>query len=294
MMHRTLSTVGLWVVVGLVIWVGGFFSMAEQAAFLLLAGLTLAAQHEFYRLTRDIPGVRRHSPGGLVAGAALLFGLFFMAPERVRASPALNIAAVCFGLHLLSVLRRPHEAPGLLKSLPTLYGFLYVPFMLSSLVGIARMEDGVLLARQPVGLYYVLWVVVATKFTDVGGLLLGVPLGRHKIAPHISPAKSWEGCAGGLILSALASAGFAWICGGPLGLSFMVPWKAALLALPLAALSVPSDLVESAFKRQAGAKDSGATIPGIGGALDLVDSLVLTAPAATLLLSFFLEWAKRP
>lgn len=294
MMHRTLSTVGLWVVVGLVIWVGGFFSVAEQAAFLLLAGLTLAAQHEFYRLTRDIPHVSRHSPGGLLAGAALLFGLFFMAPERLRASAALNAAALCFGIHLLTVLRRPTEVPGLLRSLPTLYGFLYVPFMLSSLVSIARMEDGVLLARQPVGMYYVLWVVVATKFTDVGGLLIGVPFGRHKIAPRISPAKSWEGCAGGLALSALASAGFAWLCNGPLGLNFMVPWKAALLALPISALSVPSDLAESVFKRLAGAKDSGATIPGIGGALDLVDSLVLTSPAAVLLLSLFLDWAKRP
>ncbi len=294
MMHRTLSTVGLWVVVGLVIWVGGFFSLAEQAAFLLLAAITLAAQHEFYRLAREIPGVRRPGPGGLIAGAGLLFGLFFMAPERLRASPALNAAALAFGLHLLSVLRRPSEPPALLKSLPTLYGFLYVPFMLSSLVGLARMEDGVLLSRQPVGMYYVLWVVVATKFTDVGGLLFGVPFGRNKIAPHISPAKSWEGCAGGLALSALASAGFAWLCVGPLELNFMQPWKAAVLALPLAALSVPSDLVESVFKRQAGAKDSGATIPGIGGALDLVDSLVLTAPAALLLLSLCLEWAKRP
>ena len=294
MRHRALSTIGLWTVLGLVIWVGGFFSVAEQAAFLILAVITLAAQHEFYRLASEIPGVRRSSPGGLLAGAALLFGLFFLAPERLRASPALNAAALAFGVHLLYVLRRPAEAPALLRSLPTLYGFLYLPFMLSSLVGIARMEDGTLLNRESVGLYYVLWVVVATKFTDVGGLLIGVPFGRHKIAPTISPAKSWEGCAGGLAFSAAASAGFAWLCNGPLGLAFMVPWKAAVLALPLAALSIPSDLAESVFKRLAGAKDSGATIPGIGGALDLVDSLVLTSPAAMLLLSYALDWAKRP
>jgi phosphatidate cytidylyltransferase len=73
----------------------------------------------------------------------------------------------------------------------------------------------------------------------------------------------------------------------------MLPLKAALLALPLAALSIPSDLVESVFKRQAGEKDSGKTIPGIGGALDLIDSLVLTAPVALILLSYCLEWAKR-
>jgi len=155
------------------------------------------------------------------------------------------------------------------------------------------MKDGHLLTAKSVGLYYVVWVFVATKFTDVGGLVFGVPFGKHKIAPNISPAKSWEGCVGGLVTSAAASALFAWICTGPLGLTFMIPWKAALLALPIAALSIPSDLVESVFKRLAGAKDSGSTIPGIGGALDLIDSMVLTAPAALILLSFCLEWAKR-
>ena len=65
------------------------------------------------------------------------------------------------------------------------------------------------------------------------------------------------------------------------------------MALPLAILSIPSDLVESVFKRLAGVKDSGATIPGIGGALDLIDSLILTAPAALILLSYCLTWAKQ-
>ena len=73
------------------------------------------------------------------------------------------------------------------------------------------MKDGHLLTAQSVGLYYVVWVFVATKFTDVGGLLFGVPFGKHKIAPTISPAKSWEGCIGGLAASAAASALFAWL-----------------------------------------------------------------------------------
>jgi phosphatidate cytidylyltransferase len=165
--------------------------------------------------------------------------------------------------------------------------------MLASLIAIARMKDGHLLTAQSVGLYYVVWVFVATKFTDVGGLLIGVPFGKHKLAPNISPAKSWEGCVGGLVASAGASALFAWLLRDVFGIAFMVPWKAAVLALPIAVLSIPSDLIESVFKRLAGAKDSGATIPGIGGALDLIDSMVLTSPVALILLSYFLEWAKR-
>ncbi len=293
MKDRALSTIGLWVVVGLVIWVGNLFSFAEKASFGLLALVICAAQYEFYQLARSIPCVGRPSVSGIVAGFALLFGLFFLAAEEARANYLLTGAALLVGLHLLSLLRHPGEVPSLLRRFPTLYGFAYLPFMLSSLIAIARMKDGNLLTAESVGLYYVVWVFVATKFTDVGGLLFGVPFGRHKIAPTISPAKSWEGCAGGIACSALASGLYAWLLRDACGISFMVPWKAALLALPIAALSIPSDLVESVFKRLAGAKDSGATIPGIGGALDLIDSMVLTSPAALILLSYFLDWAKR-
>jgi phosphatidate cytidylyltransferase len=293
MKDRTLSTIGLWVVVGLVIWVGGFFSVAEQASFGLLALLICAAQYEFYQLIRAIPGVGRPHLSGIVAGFALHFGLFFLAAEEARSNYLLTGGALLVGLHLLSLLRHPGEVPTLLRRFPTLYGFAYLPFMLASLIAIARMKDGHLLTAQSVGLYYVVWVFVATKFTDVGGLLIGVPLGKHKIAPTISPAKSWEGCLGGLATSAGASALFAWLLRDVFDINFMVPWKAAVLALPIAVVSIPSDLIESVFKRLAGAKDSGATIPGIGGALDLIDSMVLTSPVALILLSYFLDWAKR-
>jgi phosphatidate cytidylyltransferase len=293
MKDRALSTIGLWVVVGLVIWVGGFFSVAEQASFGLLALIICAAQYEFYQLARAIPGVGRPHLSGIVAGFALHFGLFFLAAEEARSNYLLTGGALLVGLHLLSLLRHPGEVPTLLRRFPTLYGFAYLPFMLASLIAIARMKDGHLLTAQSVGLYYVVWVFVATKFTDVGGLLFGVPFGKHKIAPTISPAKSWEGCIGGLAASAAASALFAWLLRDIVGISFMLPWKAAVLALPIAVLSIPSDLIESVFKRLAGAKDSGATIPGIGGALDLIDSMVLTSPVALILLSYFLEWAKR-
>ena len=293
MKDRALSTIGLWVVVGLVIWVGGFFSVAEQASFGLLALLICAAQYEFYQLVRAMPGVGRPHLSGIVAGFALHFGLFFLAAEEARSNYLLTGGALLVGLHLLSLLRHPGEVPTLLRRFPTLYGFAYLPFMLASLIAIARMKDGHLLTAQSVGLYYVVWVFVATKFTDVGGLLIGVPLGNHKIAPTISPAKSWEGCLGGLATSAGASALFAWLLRDVFDINFMVPWKAAVLALPIAVVSIPSDLIESVFKRLAGAKDSGATIPGIGGALDLIDSMVLTSPVALILLSYFLDWAKR-
>jgi hypothetical protein len=86
MKDRALSTIGLWIVVGLVIWVGGFFSVAEQASFGLLALIICAAQYEFYQLVRAIPGVGRPNLSGIVAGFALHFGLFFLAAEEARAN----------------------------------------------------------------------------------------------------------------------------------------------------------------------------------------------------------------
>ena len=124
------------------------------------------------------------------------------------------------------------------------------------------------------------------KFCDVGGLLVGSWLGKHKFAPKISPAKTWEGFIGGIATSAIL---------GYMAVHFLPdffpaafkPWIAAACAIPIAAMAALSDLIESVIKRQAEVKDSGKSIPGIGGAFDLVDSLLLSAPVAFILLSFF-------
>ena len=158
-------------------------------------------------------------------------------------------------------------------------GFLYVPGLLAFLAGFVGWKTG----ADNTGLWLAIWVIAVTKFTDVGGLLIGVPFGRHKIAPNVSPAKSLEGCVGGVILACAVGAAGAWALTRFANIEFS-PVKGALLALPLSILSIPSDLVESHLKRRAGVKDSGRTIPGIGGALDLVDSLLLVAPVAYLLL----------
>ncbi len=285
MKDRALSTLGLWVVVGLVLYGFGRYNIAQLGGFLVILALGLAAQYELYRILEKT-GARPRIGVGLVAGAVLLVAVFL---SEGGIPAALNYAALGWVALLLTLLRRPLVDQRWVLRFSTAFGVLYVPALLAFFVDFARWKN----QDNNHGLWIALWVVAVTKFTDVGGLLFGVPFGRHKLAPGISPAKSWEGCAGGLAFSAAASALFAWICVGPLGLPFMTPAKAALMALPLAALSIPSDLVESVFKRLAGAKDSGATIPGIGGALDLIDSLVLTAPTALVLLSYGLDWAKR-
>jgi phosphatidate cytidylyltransferase len=276
MKDRALSTIGLWVVVGLIVYVFGAFGVAQLGGFLLILALGLAAQYEAYRILEKTGSSPRIGLG-LFAGGVLMTAVFL---GLIEITPVANALALVWVAILLSLLARPLENQAWVLRFPTAFGVLYVPFLLCFLVDFAKWKT----PDTRFGLWLALWAVATTKFTDVGGLLIGTPFGRHKIAPNVSPAKSWEGCAGGIVFSMLVGVGGAaamnqWLPGFHFNLV-----SAALCSIPLAALSVPSDLVESYLKRRADVKDSGATIPGIGGALDLIDSLLLVAPVAYLLL----------
>ena len=124
----------------------------------------------------------------------------------------------------------------------------------------------------------VLAVLVLVWVADTAAYFVGRRWGRRKLAPSISPGKTWEGAVGGL-LGALA---YAIILGAFTGRIAWVPWLVA--AALLAAISIVGDLFESAAKRQAGVKDSGALLPGHGGILDRIDSATAVLPLAALLL----------
>jgi phosphatidate cytidylyltransferase len=274
MKDRALSTLGLWAVVGLVIYGFGRFNIAQLGGFLVILALGLAAQYELYRILEK-SGARPRIAVGLVAGAILMVAVFL---SDTGIPAALNYAALAWVAILLTLLRRPLVDQEWVRRFSTAFGVLYVPALLAFYVDFARWKN----QDNNHGLWIALWVVAVTKFTDVGGLLFGVPFGRRKIAPNISPAKSLEGCLGGVALSVGVGVGLAALY-AQAGLLEIPLGKAALYALPLALLSVPSDLVESYLKRRAGVKDSGSTIPGIGGALDLIDSLLLVAPVGFLI-----------
>jgi len=126
----------------------------------------------------------------------------------------------------------------------------------------------------------VLGVLVLVWVADTAAYFIGRAWGRRKLAPAISPSKTWEGAWGG-IAGAVAYA----IIGGTF-LSGVGAWPVyAVVAVVLAAISIVGDLFESAAKRQAGVKDSGALLPGHGGILDRVDSAAAVLPIAALLLS---------
>ncbi|MEI6056003.1 MAG: phosphatidate cytidylyltransferase [Lentisphaerota bacterium] len=136
-----------------------------------------------------------------------------------------------------------------------------------------------------IGVYLILFLVLVTKCGDMGAYVTGTLCskrkgGNHKIVPSISPKKSWEGTIGGLVLSIIVSCVISHIYGINIGV-------AIVLGVVLFVGGFLGDLAESSLKRLSGVKDSGAVIPGIGGSLDLVDSLLLNAPLFYLMLLIF-------
>jgi phosphatidate cytidylyltransferase len=118
---------------------------------------------------------------------------------------------------------------------------------------------------------WLLLAIGATWAADVGAYVVGSLVGRRKIAPRISPGKTWEGTFGGFGAAAVAVLGIAALFGLPRG-------EAALAAILIGPLAFAGDLLESWMKRRAGVKDSGTLLPGHGGMLDRIDSLLAVAP----------------
>ncbi len=143
-------------------------------------------------------------------------------------------------------------------------GLVYVPLLLSTLVPIRAREDG---------LWMMLFLLAATWLGDTGAYFAGRFFGRTKLFERISPKKTWEGAIGGLVVSSLGAAAIARATGLPFGLL-----EAILLAAVLDIAGVVGDLAESMLKRAWGVKDSGWIMPGHGGILDRIDSLLFTAP----------------
>jgi phosphatidate cytidylyltransferase len=134
------------------------------------------------------------------------------------------------------------------------------------------------------GQWLMLMVICATKFTDMGAYAVGSLLGKNKMIAHISPGKTWEGFFGALLVSQLGIFLVKWIAGDYLD---WLPsnWVLIVLGLVIALGAVAGDLAESLLKRSLAAKDSGHLLPGIGGILDLIDSICFTAPLAFVFLT---------
>jgi phosphatidate cytidylyltransferase len=160
----------------------------------------------------------------------------------------------------------------------TLLGVLYIPFLGSHLIAVRTGFP------QPLSAHLLSFFFLVLMGSDAGAYYTGRAIGKHKLAPSISPGKTWEGAVGGIV-AALAMAALAhfWFF-RELPLKYMLP-LAAIMAL----LGILGDLVESALKRGAGAKDAANLLPGHGGILDRLDSLLFNAPLIYYFARFYFQ-----
>lgn len=146
----------------------------------------------------------------------------------------------------------------------------------------------VLSLRMNYGLGVLLVFLAAVKLTDVGAYFVGSLLGRHKLMPWLSPGKSWEGLLGGLVMAGLTGAAACWASDTFWWMHFPLPWYGTVaFCLILGVVGQFGDLCESLLKRSAGVKDAGNLVPQFGGVLDIIDSPLIAAPLAHVLLIVF-------
>lgn len=289
--RRLSSTVALWTVA---LWI--IFNGFVPGFLLLISGLALLGLWEYYTML-DHKKLPNFKVIGMLCGALLCAGSFYyLGKEDPLLGPA-SFAARTYDFEVATLLlfvlvvftrqmfQRTRDISPLETMAYTVFGLFYVPWLFSFVTKILFLipRDA---TDHVTGQWYVLWLIVVTKFSDMGAYVVGSLIGKHPLIPHISPKKTWEGFFGALLFSTGGACGLLAIM--PEKLSVLNQGDAIILGLLLGFAAIVGDLAESIIKRTCDQKDSGHFLPGIGGALDLIDSILFTAP----ILFFYLRFVK--
>lgn len=219
-------------------------------------------------LVRSLAGGGMHVsavPVG-IGTLAMLLGAYLRGPQAL-------VMVLAFTTLAILVWRMPEGGEGYVRDVSGgVLVAVYVPF----LAGFAA-----LLLAPADGADRVMTFIVVTTCSDIGGYATGVLFGRHPMAPAVSPKKTWEGLAGSAVVCMGAGAALVyWLLGG-------AAWQGAVLGVAVLGSATLGDLGESMIKRDLGIKDMGTLLPGHGGMMDRLDSLLPSAPVAWLLLTIF-------
>lgn len=224
-----------------------------------------------------------------LAGCLMMFAIPQDVTSRTTMVVFATIVIVLFIATLLKYSWAHHRTEGAVAvAAVTMLALIYMGLLPGFLVAIRRWHSA----------WVVMAILLVTKSCDIGAYFTGRAIGRHKLIAWLSPGKTWEGLVGGVIFSALVAAALAWLSNrfGISGLWLVRdgqavfqpndfdPARSAVAGALLGGVGQFGDLVASLFKRDAGIKDSGNTIPGFGGLLDVVDSPLIVAPLAYWLL----------
>lgn len=260
------------VMIGLLI---GALYLPAAAVFLIIPILATMMLREFYTLL-DRGGMPSFPRTGVGLGAALivLTGAQYHWPWFPAGPETLEIVLIGFIVMAVFVRQCVERVPGkpLHQLGATLLGIVYVSLMFNFYTKLLlRWDEGD-------GRYLLFYMILIVKVTDMVAYFTGCSLGRHKLIPRISPAKTWEGCAGGVLGGLATSLIFWWVADGQIGPVTFPIAHAVILGIVLPIVGILGDLFESLLKRAAAVKDSGTVLKGMGGVMDVLDSLLFAAP----------------
>lgn len=214
-------------------------------------------------------GIYISSAGLIIAALALSYATWNGGVAGLAVATAIAIPVL-----LIQLLTRGPEG-FVASATATTFSLLYLPFLGGFLI---------LLGRTSTGLERVMTFVVLVGCNDTFGYIVGVLIGKHPLVPKISPKKSWEGLIGSLVFT---------IAGGILSFTYILEmqwWIGAVVGLIIVFTATCGDLIESAMKRDLALKDMGSLLPGHGGMLDRLDSVLISAPALWLALELVKAW----
>ena len=251
------------------------------ACLLVLMGVCGVSTWEFYNLL-DAGGLKASKKWGTTCGLIFIMATWqymnsdsWLLFDANRLPPDTMLWTV-MSILVISIFFRTlayHDMrQGLENAMGTLLGFLYVAFLWSFFIRIFLSGD----SDEPAcaGFY----LLLSMKISDSGGYFIGTKFGKNKLAPVISPKKSWEGLVGGIVFCLVANVVWLVFSGGQIGAFSFNFGHALALSVLIPIVGTAGDLVESMFKRAVGVKDSNTMVYGLGGLLDMVDSLLFASP----------------
>jgi phosphatidate cytidylyltransferase len=283
-LRRFGSTVVLWSVA---LWI--ILSGYEIGFHFLIGSLALLGLWEYYTML-DHKKLPNFKIIGMLCGIIFLVGSFYyfshVGPVHSYDFEVATLLAFLLIVFARQMFQHTRDISPLETMAYTIFGLFYVIWMFTFVTKIVYIlpRDT---AGHVTGHIYVLFLILVTKFSDMGAYVTGSLIGKHLMVPHISPKKTWEGFFGALLFSTGGACGMLAII--PTRLSYLHQVDAVILGLVLGLAAIIGDLGESIIKRSCDVKDSGHLLPGIGGALDLIDSILFTAPLLFFYLRFVLN-----
>lgn len=233
----------------------------------------LGSLNEFYRLIRHSRGISPLFWFGLLWSSLIIISPHFTrVPHFAVISPMAALITTAVVIPLLVLLWRPGKEQAFAAWAWTVAGILYIGWLLSNCVALRNLEDG----RG-----WLFMAILCTFASDSTAYFAGRAWGKHKLAPYVSPKKSWEGTLAGIAAAIVA--------GVILGYLFHLPiawWQVVLLGFLISVFGQLGDLVKSLFKRNMEVKDSGRALPGHGGFLDRMDSLAFAGMTVYFFVAF--------